>query len=42
MHLVDGHMQAVIRYAVHREHASVIEEEMSAAVLQVIAASHAE
>src|SRR6266404_5105273 len=39
MHLVDGRMQALIRYPVHREHAAEIDERVSEAVLQVIGES---
>jgi small-conductance mechanosensitive channel len=39
MHLADGHMQALIRYPVHFEHAAEIDERVSAAVLKVIAAA---
>jgi hypothetical protein len=38
MHLADGHMEALIRYPVHLEHAGEIEEQVSAALLKVIAA----
>jgi len=37
MHLADGRMQALIRYPVHREHAAEIDEQVSEAVLQVVA-----
>ncbi|MDP8985903.1 MAG: mechanosensitive ion channel family protein, partial [Pseudomonadota bacterium] len=39
MHLTDGRMQALIRYAVHLEHAADIDERVSAAVLKVIGAA---
>jgi small-conductance mechanosensitive channel len=39
LHLADGHMQALIRYPVHFEHAAEIDERVSAAVLKVIAAA---
>jgi small-conductance mechanosensitive channel len=39
MHLADGHMQGLIRYPVHLEHAAEIDERVSAAVLKVIAAA---
>jgi len=39
MHLVDGRMQALIRYPVHLEHAAEIDERVSEAVLQVIGES---
>ncbi len=41
MHLVDGRMQALIRYPVHLEHAAEIDERVSEAVLQVIGDVHA-
>jgi hypothetical protein len=41
MHLVDGRMQALIRYPVHLEHAAEIDERVSEAVLQVIGEIHA-
>lgn len=37
MHLADGHMEALIRYPVHLEHAGEIDERVSAALLTVIA-----
>ncbi|HWG68762.1 MAG TPA: mechanosensitive ion channel domain-containing protein [Steroidobacteraceae bacterium] len=37
MHLTDGRMEALIRYPVHVEHAAEIDEEVSEAVLGVIA-----
>jgi len=37
MHLTDGRMEALIRYPVHVEHAAEIDEEVSEAVLRVIA-----
>ncbi len=41
MHLVDGRMQALIRYPVHLEHAAEIDERVSEAVLQVLGEIHA-
>ena len=41
MHLVDGRMQALIRYPVHLEHAAEIDERVSEAVLQVVGEIHA-
>jgi small-conductance mechanosensitive channel len=41
MHLADGHMEALIRYPVHLEHAAEIDERVSTAVLQVIAGNRA-
>ena len=41
MHLDNGRMQALIRYPVHREDAAEIDEQVSEAVLQVIADSGA-
>jgi small-conductance mechanosensitive channel len=36
MHIVDGHMQAQIRYPVHSQHAAEIDERVSQAVLRVL------
>jgi mechanosensitive ion channel-like protein len=36
MHIVDGHMQALIRYPVHSQHAAAIDERVSQAVLAVL------
>jgi hypothetical protein len=36
MHIVDGHMQALIRYPVHSQHAADIDERVSQAVLAVL------
>jgi hypothetical protein len=36
MHIVDGHMQALIRYPVHSQHAAEIDERVSQAVLAVL------
>jgi hypothetical protein len=36
MHLSDGHMEALIRYPVHLEHAAEIDERISEAILKVI------
>jgi hypothetical protein len=36
MHLVEGHMEALIRYPVNLKHAGEIEERVSAALLKVI------
>jgi small-conductance mechanosensitive channel len=36
MHLSNGHMEAVIRYPVHREHAAQIDERVAQAVMKVI------
>jgi hypothetical protein len=36
MHIVDGHMQALIRYPVHLQHAADIDERVSKAVLTVL------
>lgn len=38
MHLSNGHMEALIRYPVHLEHAAQIDERVAQAVLKVIAA----
>jgi hypothetical protein len=37
MHLSDGHMEALIRYPVHLQHAAEIDERVAQAVLRVIA-----
>ena len=39
MHLANGHMEALIRYPVHLEHAAQIDERVAEAVLKVIAES---
>ncbi len=39
MHLVNGRMEALIRYPVHFKHAAEIEERVAQAVLKVIAES---
>jgi hypothetical protein len=39
MHIVDGHMQALIRYPVHSQHAADIDERVSQAVLAVLNAA---
>jgi hypothetical protein len=36
MHIVDGHMQALIGYPVHAQHAADIDERVSQAVLAVL------
>lgn len=36
MHIVDGHMQALIRYPVHSQHAADIDERVSQAVLAIL------
>ena len=36
MHLVDGHMQALIRYPAHLPEAAEVDERVSEAVLRVI------
>ena len=39
MHIVDGHMQALIGYPVHSQHAADIDERVSQAVLAVLSAA---
>lgn len=40
MHIVDGHMEALIGYPVHSQHAAAVDERVSQAVLGVLSVAN--